>query len=189
MKPPPKLRIPRLGRPLPPKTRFKQLVRGMPIEAADALFKLLDTMSQPDWRAHVAKTYGVVLPFNPQATSLRQWYPMERASLIVERTENQLCASGKSPEEARREVIKTVYALAEKLADPKLVLATMDRDLSLDDNNRKERAYGLAERKVKLLEEKARTAQAEKEPPDQATHQGGLTPETLRQIEAEADLL
>ncbi len=168
----------------------------MPVKEAEALFKRLDTLSRPDWRAYVEQTYGLALRADDQVTALKRWYAVENLNAKVESKEKAGRASGKSLEEVRREAVEMVYEWAQQNGDGRLALATVRGDLSLDENDRKEREYalkvealGLAERKVKIAEEKAVAARAAKEKLTQLAEKGGLAPETLQQIEEAAGLL
>lgn len=195
--------IPKDGRPVPPLTRLKLAVAAMPIEQAEQLYSLLDSMSGSEWRAHVARTLGINLSSDAKVTNFRAWFQdyqdLQDFNAAMERDEAELANSGKSAEEIRELVIRKAYARAEAMRDSELSMKVMDRDLSLSDGRRKDKELALktealaqAERKLKLLEEKERAAQQAKEQLTSLAKAGanaGLTPEALRQIEEAAALL
>lgn len=192
-----KLSILRNGQPLPPLTRLKRAVIAMPIEEAEQLYALSDSLSGSDWRAQVARTLGINLSSDSKVTNFRAWFKdwqdLQEFNDAMERDEAALAASGKTPEQVRELVIRNGLARAEARQDSKLAMSILDRDISLEVLKRKDREIALkqealaqSERKVQMLEAKMRAAS---EALQQAANSGGLTPETLRKIEGELKLL
>jgi hypothetical protein len=178
-----------------PMNRLKRLSQNTAIR--DELAKLLDEKKSAEWRAAVKERFGIWLSSDSQVTRWRDWVhremSQERLNDFSEHMEQALKEFNPdaSMERIREFTIATIITEALAAGNPKLALAAVDRDQTERHGKSKaqlEKAkIELAERRVKLLEDKVRNAQAVIDSAKKTG--GGLTKETLERIEAELKLL
>lgn len=152
--------------------KLKRLCRENPA-LRDELFALLqDGMKSAVWRAEVKKRFGVWFSADSQVTRWRAWvFDMmdqeilnDQMELRAERYRSE--NPGATPEEVRDDGIRYFMEQARARGDRKgfLDVATLDlmERTARTKAAQKTKDQELAERRVKLLEEKARQADAAK---------------------------
>lgn len=173
-------------------TKLKVLWRDSLSEDARAYWQqqfASGEVTQAQIRAEMLSKLKINLRFDKQLTGFREW-EMEQRQLDLEaerQEEDERRALADNPDwtldQAREAVLAKAYRRAAAKGDFKLGLMTVDRDLSA-------KKISLDSRKLVLLEKKAAAYDRAQEILTKAkTSKGGLTPETLQQIESELKLL
>ena len=146
-------------------------------------------VTQAQIRAEMLAKLKINLRFDKQLTAFRDW-EMEQRQLDLEaerQEEDERRALAENPDwtldQAREAVLAKAYRRAGATGDFKLGLATIKQDL----NSKK---MGFEGRRIALLEKKAEAYDRAQEILTKAkTSKGGITAETLQQIESELKLL
>lgn len=179
-----------------PMAQLKRLCTEKP-DIRDELFKLSDEMTSAVWRMEVKKRFGIWLSSDSQLSRWRQW--------AIDRIDQELLNDAMELHCSRFQE-ENPNATAEQVREAGMLYfmeqarARSDRKAFLDvvKVDQKERhgrtkadlersKLELADRRVKLLEDKVRNAQALID--NAKASKGGITPETLEKIERELKLL
>lgn len=167
-----KLNLPPQGTPLHPLTQLKLAVQAMPPAQAEEWFAQSSSLSGADFRALVKRELKITLSSDSRVTNFRKWFADWQSLLEwnaeLEQAELRMAEGGATPEEIRRQVILKTYARAEAQGDSELAMKTVDRDLSAQDAERKERELKLKAQALELDREKFELLKAKAEQADKA---------------------
>ena len=166
-------------------TKLKLLWRNSLPEAEQDYWReqLESTRTQEELRQQLLNKYGIQLLHDRQIRRFRDWVEeedwREQEAEKVESDRAELEAQGLAGEQLRAELVRRMTERALARGDYKLGEAAVNLDLKAERLDIAERRLALQVRRAERFDKAA----------DRAEQPGGLTPEVLRQIEKDLNLM